>query len=155
MTQQIEPVIFRHDVSCPFGPRKQPPPSKTAVSQQCSLFSPHPLQRKGSGSSSRGGRTRRWGLTTLHPMISASHREDDTGPASSWRATARRSAHPENLSFPHKLTGSHKSMRNNFSLIPCVLGSQQAFTRLGLLHRRGSCMAKLNCQRPWGRNTCA
>lgn len=43
MTQQIEPVISRHDVSCPFGPRKQPPHSKTAVSQWCSPFSPHPL----------------------------------------------------------------------------------------------------------------
>lgn len=64
MTQQIEPVIFRHDVSCPFGPRKQPPPSKTAVSQWCSPFSPIPSRGK-AGAAGLG--VRGAALGTHHP----------------------------------------------------------------------------------------
>lgn len=128
MTQQIEPVIFRHDVSCPFSPRKQPPASKTAVSQWCSPFSPSRGKAGAAGLGVRGA-----ALGAHHPG----------------------EPHPEDPSFPHKLAGSGKSMRNNFSLTPWVLGSWQGSTRLGLLHRRGSCMAKIHCQRPWHRNICA
>lgn len=134
MTQQIEPVIFRRDVSCHFGPRKQPPPSETAVSQWCSLFSPlsPPEERRGQRLWEW-----QWGLITLHPTTSASHRAHEAGPASSWRATARRSAHPEDPSSPHKLAGSCKSMRNNFSLNSMGAGLPAGLHQAGLAAQEG------------------
>lgn len=115
MTLQIKPVIFRHEVSCRFSSRRQPPPSKTAVSQRHPLFSPHPVPRKGGCSNSWGGEDacspppscrdpppRDFGINTERMRL----RQLPPG------APAQKDP-----SSPYKLAGLRKSMSNNFCLI--------------------------------------